>query len=45
MIGAVLLFLLATALLPEVRAGKDHIDLPAHFASMQRRFWLLFVAH
>ncbi|UPT62608.1 MAG: hypothetical protein M0D54_20035 [Hyphomonadaceae bacterium JAD_PAG50586_4] len=45
MIGAVLLFLLAAALLPEVRAGTDRIDLPAHFIHVQRRFWLLFVAH
>jgi hypothetical protein len=45
MIGAVLLFLLAAALLPEVRAGTDRIDLPAHFSHVQRRFWLLFIAH
>lgn len=45
MIGAVLLFLLAAALVPEVRAGTDRIDLPAHFAFVQRRFWLLFVSH
>lgn len=45
MIGAVLLFLLAAALLPEVRTGTDRIDLPAHFTYVQRRFWLLFVAH
>lgn len=45
MIGAVLLFLLAAALLPEARAGADRIDLPAHFTYVQRRFWLLFVAH
>jgi hypothetical protein len=45
MIGAVLLFLLAAALLPEVRAGTDRIDLPANFTYVQRRFWLLFVAH
>jgi len=45
MIGAVLLFLLAAALLPEVPTGTDRIDLPGHFTYVQRRFWLLFVAH
>lgn len=45
MVGAVLLLLLAAALLPEVRTGTDHIDLPANFTYVQRRFWLLFVAH
>jgi hypothetical protein len=45
MIAAVLLFLLAAALVPEVSVGTDRIDLPAHFLSVQRRFWLLFFAH
>lgn len=45
MIGAVLLFLLAATLLPDAPAGHDRIDLPAHFSRVQRRFWLLFVAH
>jgi hypothetical protein len=45
MIGALLLFLLAAAVFPEVPAGTECISLPAHFAHVQRRFWLLFVAH
>lgn len=45
MIGAVLLFLLAAAALPEVSEGEAIVDLPAYYDLVRRRFWLLFAAH
>ncbi|HLI65774.1 MAG TPA: hypothetical protein VKU90_05360 [Caulobacteraceae bacterium] len=41
--GALLLFLLAAAALPD-EAGEDKIDLAAHYAAVSRRYWLLFAA-
>ena len=44
LVGAVLLFLLAATTLPD--KIEDHgIDLAAYYASIHRRFWLLFAAH
>jgi len=45
MIGAVLLFLMAAAALPEVSEGEAIVDLPAYYDFVRRRFWLLFAAH
>jgi hypothetical protein len=45
MIGAVLLFLLAAAALPDVGEGEAIVDLPAYYDRVRRRFWLLFAAH
>ena len=45
MIGAVLLFLMAAAALPEVGEGEAIVDLPAYYDLVRRRFWLLFAAH
>jgi len=45
MVGAVLLFLIAAAALPEVGEGEAIVDLPAYYDSVRRRFWLLFAAH
>src|SRR5580692_11151032 len=41
--AAVLLFLLAADALPD-EVGEGPIDLRAHYARVQRRFWLLFAA-
>lgn len=44
LVGAVLLFLMAAAALPdEVREGP--VDLRAHYAQVSRRYWILFTAH
>lgn len=43
-IGAVLLFLLAAAALPD-RVEEDGVDLRAHYGRSSRRYWLLFAAH
>jgi len=40
--GTVLLFLLAAAALPE-EVAEGPIDLRAHYATVQRRYWILFV--
>ena len=45
MIGAVLLFLMAAAALPEVGEGEAIVDMPAYYDVVRRRFWLLFAAH
>jgi len=45
MVGAVLLFLMAAAALPEVGEGEAIVDLPAYYGLVRRRFWLLFAAH
>jgi hypothetical protein len=43
LVAAVLLFLLAADALPD-EVGEGPIDLRAHYARVQRRFWLLFAA-
>ena len=43
LIGVVLLFLLAAEALPD-DFGERAIDLRAHYASVSRRFWLLFAS-
>jgi hypothetical protein len=45
MIGAVLLYLIAAAALPEVAEGESIVDLSAYYDFVRRRFWLLFAAH
>jgi hypothetical protein len=45
MIGAVLLFLMAAAALPEVEGGEARIDLSLYYPRVARRFWLLFAGH
>ena len=41
--GAILLFLLAAAALPD-KADEPVVDLAAHYAHVTRRYWLLFAA-
>jgi len=45
MIGAVLLFLMAAAALPETSEGETVVDLPSYYMRVRRRFWLLFASH
>ncbi len=44
LVGAVLLFLLAATTLPD-RIEESGIKLADYYASIHRRFWLLFAAH
>jgi hypothetical protein len=44
LVSALLLYLLAAAALPD-NVDEPIIDLRAYFASITRRFWLLFAAH
>jgi hypothetical protein len=43
--GAILLFLMAAAALPDDTHGEGVIDLRVWYASVFRRYWLLFLAH
>jgi hypothetical protein len=44
LIASILLFLLTAAALPD-DFGERSVDLRAYYASVSRRFWLLFAAH
>jgi len=44
LIGAVLLFLMAAAALPD-ETPEGPIDLRAHYAQVSRRYWVLFALH
>jgi hypothetical protein len=44
LVGAVLLFLLAAAALPD-EAHEGPIDLRAHWTAVSRRWWILFAVH
>ena len=43
--GAVLLFLMAAAALPDEAPADSPIDLAAHWEAVSRRYWILFLAH
>jgi len=43
--GTVLLFLLAASALPDEAPHETVIDLRAHYERVERRFWILFLAH
>jgi hypothetical protein len=42
--GSVLLFLLAAAALPDEVRPEETVDLAAHYATVRRRYWSLFLA-
>ena len=43
--GAILLFLLTAAALPDSAPPGELIDLRAHWAKVYRRYWILFLLH
>jgi hypothetical protein len=43
--GAVLLFMLASAALPNAAGGEESFDLRDHYLRVSRRFWTLFTLH
>jgi hypothetical protein len=45
LVGAVLLFLLAAAALPDQAARDDVTDLAANYRAVSRRYWGLFLGH
>jgi hypothetical protein len=45
LVGAVLLFMLAAAALPNPAGGEESIDLGAHYQRVRRRFWIVFGLH
>jgi hypothetical protein len=45
LVGAVLLFMMAAAALPNEADGEASVDLRTHYARVSRRFWALFTIH
>jgi hypothetical protein len=45
LVGAVLLFLLSAAALPDEAPSETRIDLADHWRAVWRRYWILFLAH
>jgi Na+/melibiose symporter-like transporter len=45
LVGAVLLFMLAAAALPNPAGGEESVDLRTHYERVRRRFWIVFTIH